>query len=334
LPDEKRFGAQLRAQVRGAARLRHFSRRTEQSYWAWIVRFVLFCDKQHPARLGAADITRFLSHLATEGDVSAATQNQALSAILFLYRDVLEVEVGGLDGLVRAKRGRVLPVVLSRAEVRALIDALEGVPHLMARLLYGSGLRVLECARLRVKDVDFDRHRIYVRAGKGDRDRPTLLPESARDDLAHQIERAREIHRGDLARGAGHVALPNALRRKYPNASREWPWQWVFPATRLYTDSNTRLQHRHHLHQTVLQRAVRDAVRRAGIPKKAGCHTLRHSFATHLLESGVDIRTIQNLLGHQDVRTTMIYTHVADRAGFTVPSPADHLPQSTPKDTR
>ena len=321
-----RFGADLRERVRRAIRLRHLSPRTEKAYWDWIVRYVIFHDKRHPEEMGAREITSFLSSLATDRKVSASTQNQALSALIFLYRKALEIEIEGLDGLVRARRKRSLPVVLGVAEVSALLEQIDGVPRLMATLLYGSGLRVLECARLRVKNLDFENHQIVVRAGKGGKDRVTVMPASVRDDLARHLARVRDQHRRDLAGGAGYVALPNALSRKYPNASREWPWQWVFPATRTYRDPETGLRHRHHLHETVLQRAVREAVRRADIPKKAGCHTLRHSFATQLLQSGSDIRTIQALLGHKDVRTTMIYTHVVQRGALGVQSPADRLP--------
>ena len=323
-----RFGADLRNRVQRAIRLRHLSRRTERAYWGWIVRFVIFHDKRHPGTMGAREITSFLSSLATDRGVSASTQNQALSALIFLYREVLEREIEGLDGLVRAKRKRSLPVVLSANEVGALLEQLDGVPRLMATLLYGAGLRVLECARLRVKDLDFENHQIVVRAGKGGKDRITVLPASVRADLTRHLTRVRTQHRRDLSEGAGHVALPTALSRKYPAASREWPWQWVFPATRTYRDRETGLRHRHHLHETVLQRAVREAVRRADIPKKVSCHTLRHAFATQLLQSGSDIRTIQALLGHKDVRTTMIYTHVVQRGALGVQSPADRLPSA------
>ncbi len=326
-----RFGADLRERVRRAIRLRHLSRRTEKAYWDWIVRYVIFHDKRHPEEMGARAITSFLSWLATDRKVSASTQNQALSALIFLYRKVLEIEIEGLDGLVRARPKRSLPVVLAAGEVSALLEQLDGVPRLMATLLYGAGLRVLECARLRVKDLDFENHQIVVRAGKGGNDRVTVLPTSIRDELAHQLARVRDQHRRDLSGGAGYVALPDAISRKYPNASREWPWQWVFPATRTYRDRETGLRHRHHLHETVLQRAVREAVRRADIPKKASCHTLRHSFATQLLRSGSDIRTIQALLGHKDIRTTMIYTHVIQRGVLGVQSPADRLPPATPQ---
>src|SRR3989441_9944252 len=263
--------------------------------------------------MGAPEITRFLSSLAVEGNVAASTQNQALSAVLFLYRDVLEVDLPWLDGIVRAKRPQRLPVVLTRDEVRAVLRRLEGAPRLMAYLLYGAGLRLLECCRLRVQDVDFASNQIVVRGGKGDKDRVTMLPAVINLDLARHLESVRNQHRRDVECGAGWVELPTALARKYPNAGSEWVWQWVFPATRLYVDRDTHQRRRHHLHESVLQRVVKGAVRRAGIAKRATPHTLRHSFATHLLEDGYDIRTAQELLGHRDVSTTQIYTHVLNR---------------------
>jgi integron integrase len=309
--------------VREAVRARHYSRRTEETYVAWIRRYILFHGKRHPVEMGAAEITQFLTALAVEGKVAAATQNQALSALLFLYREVLALEAPWLDGLVRAKRPQRLPVVLSRDEVRAVLQRLEGTPRLMAYLLYGAGLRLLECCRLRVQDVDFGANQVIVRGGKGDKDRVTMLPAAVKADLARHLEVVRSQHQLDLQRGAGWVELPDALARKYPNAGREWAWQWVFPATRMYVDRVTGQRRRHHLHESVLQRAVKDAARLAGLAKRAGPHTLRHSFATHLLEDGHDIRTVQELLGHQDVSTTMIYTHVLNRGPAAVRSPAD-----------
>ncbi len=275
--------------------------------------------------MGAAEITRFLTSLAVKSRVSASTQNQALSALLFLYREVLEQDIPWLDDVVRAKRPQRLPVVLTRGEVRAVLERLDGAPRLMGVLLYGAGLRLLECARLRVKDVDFTSNQIVVRAGKGDKDRTTMLPAAVKADLAKHLERARRQHELDLGQGAGWVELPWALGKKYPNAGREWPWQWVFPATRVYLDRVTGQRRRHHLHESVLQRAVRMAALRAGIAKRVSCHTFRHSFATHLLEDGHDIRTVQELLGHQDVTTTMIYTHVLNRGPGAVRSPADRI---------
>ena len=285
----------------------------------------MFHGKRHPAEMGAVEVTQFLSSLAQQDHVAASTQNQALSALLFLYRQVLQVEMPWLDNVVRAKRSERLPVVLTREEVRAVIRELQGPPRLMAILLYGAGLRLLECARLRMKDVDFATNQIIVRAGKGDRDRVTMLPAVVRTDLVRHVEMVRRQHEADLRHGAGWVELPWALARKYPNAGREWAWQWVFPATRIYVDRETGQRRRHHLHESVLQRAVKEAVRRAGIAKRATCHTFRHSFATHLLEDNHDIRTVQELLGHRDVSTTMIYTHVLNRGPGGVRSPADRM---------
>ena len=297
-------GPRLLDRVRAAIRLRHYSRRTEEAY----------VGKRHPAEMGAPELTGFLSSLAVDGRVAASTQNQALSALLFLYREVLELDVPWLDGVVRAKRPQRLPIVLTRDEVRAVFRPLQGVSRLMASLLYGSGLRLLECCRLRVQDVDFGTNQILVRGAKGDKDRVTVT---------RHLDRVREQHGRDLQAGAGWVELPTALDRKYPNAGREWVWQWMFPATRFYRDRVTGQLRRHHLHESVLQRIVKDAVRRAGIAKRATPHTLRHSFATHLLEDGRDIRTVQELLGHRDVTTTQIYTHVLTRGPSGVRSPLD-----------
>ncbi len=292
---------------------------------AWIRRYIVFHGKRHPAEMGAVEVTQFLSSLAQQDHVAASTQNQALSALLFLYRQVLQVEMPWLDNVVRVKRSERLPVVLTREEVRAVIRELQGPPRLMAILLYGAGLRLLECARLRVKDVDFATNQIIMRAGKGDRDRVTMLPAVVKPDLVRHVEMVRRQHEADLRHGAGWVELPWALARKYPNAGREWAWQWVFPATRIYVDRETGQRRRHHLHESVLLRAVKEAVRRAGIAKRATCHTFRHSFATHLLEDNHDIRTVHELLGHRDVSTTMIYTHVLNRGPGGVRSPADRM---------
>jgi integron integrase len=275
--------------------------------------------------MGAEEIRHFLTSLAVDGEVAASTQNQALSALLFFYREVLQQEVPWLDGVVRAKSPQRLPVVLTRDEVRTVMEQLHGVPRLMALLLYGAGLRLLECARLRVKDVDFTSNQITVRSGKGAKDRITMLPAAVKPDLARHLERVQRQHLADLQRGAGWVELPDALARKYPNAGREWAWQWLFPATRIYVDRLTGQRRRHHLHESVLQRALKEAIRAAGIAKRARCHTLRHSFATHLVEDGYDIRTVQELLGHRDVATTMIYTHVLNRGPNAVRSPADRV---------
>ena len=311
--------------VREAIRLRHGSRSTEESYVGWIRRYILFHGKRHPAEMGAPEVTRFLSSLAVEGRVAASTQNQALGALLFLYRHVLHQDLPWLHDVVRAKRPRHLPVVLSRDEVRAVIRELQGTTRLMATLLYGSGLRLLECCRLRVQDIDFAANQIIVRDGKGAKDRVTVLPNVAKAALIQHLQQVKGQHDADLACGAGWAELPWALARKYPNAGREWPWQWVFPATRFYVDRVTGQRRRHHLHETVVQRAVTDAVRRLRLTKRATPHTLRHSFATHLLEDGRDIRTVQELLGHNDVSTTMIYTHVLNQGPAGVTSPADRV---------
>ena len=309
--------------VRDAIRARHYSRRTEKAYVGWVRRFVLFHGKRHPSEMGQAEVSAFLSHLAVQGGVSASTQNQALSALLFLYRDVLGNDIGWLDDVVRAKRPERVPTVLSREEVAAVLGHLRGPEALIAALLYGAGLRLLEGCRLRVKDVDLARGEIVVRDGKGARDRVTMLPRRIVPELAAQLERVRRQHTDDLAQGRGSVEMPDALERKYPRAAFELAWQWVFPATRHYRDPASGLERRHHLHESVVQKAVRAAVQHAGIARRASCHTLRHSFATHLLEAGYDIRTIQELLGHQDVSTTMIYTHVLNRGGRGVRSPLD-----------
>jgi integron integrase len=315
----------LLTRVREAIRTRHYSRRTEEAYIGWVRRYIRFHGTRHPGELEAADVARYLSHLATREEVGASTQNQALSALLFLYRDVLGKDVGWLSGVVRARRPRRVPVVLSRGEVRLLLDRLSGVRRLMAELLYGSGLRLLECVQLRVKDVDFGNHEIVVRGGKGAKDRHTLLPESVRPRLAHHLEEVKAEHMRDRLAGAGRVRLPEALDRKYANAGLEWAWQYVFPARRTHWDARMKARTRHHLHESVLQRAIKQAAAAAAIAKRVSCHTLRHSFATHLLEDGYDIRTVQELLGHQDVSTTMIYTHVLKRGLKGVRSPGDML---------
>lgn len=307
-----------------AMRLRRLSRRTEEAYTSWIRRFVRFHGR-NPRELGAEHVTAFLSFLATDAHVSASTQNQALSALLFLYRDVYEFDLPWLHDLVRARRPKPSPLVLTKDEVRSVLAHVDGTPRLMATLLYGSGLRLLECCRLRIKDLCFERNEIVVRDGKGRKDRRTMLPASVAPRLQQHLRSVRRRHEADLARGAGWVELPRALARKYPNAGREWPWQWVFPASRTYTCSDTEQVRRHHLHETVVQRSVRRAVLASRITKPATCHTFRHSFATHLLEDGYDIRTVQELLGHANLSTTMIYTHVLNRGPSAVRSPADRI---------
>ncbi len=311
--------------VRLAVRARHFSFRTEKAYVAWIRRFVLFHGRRDPDHLGAPEVAGYLSHLATRQEVSASTQNQAFSALVFLYREVLRRELAGLEETPRAKRPLRLPLVLAREEVQAVLRQMHGTPWLMSALMYGAGLRLLECCRLRVKDVDFARGEITVRDGKGRKDRRSILPARLVTSLGAQIERARRQHLADTEGDAGYVALPDALARKYPNACREWAWQWVFPARRIHTDEATGQRRRHHIHESLLQRAFAAAVHAAQLTKPATCHTLRHSFATHLLETGYDIRTIQELLGHADVSTTMVYTHVLNRGGRGVKSPLDLL---------
>jgi integron integrase len=310
-------------QVREMIRIRHYSIRTEQSYVQWIRRFILFHGKRHPRELGAADLTAFLSDLAIRHDVAASTQNQALHAVLFLYRDVLKVNLPWLNEVQRARKPQHLPVVFTRDEVKALLAQLEGTLWLMAMLTYGSGLRLLECLRLRVKDVDFHYKQVIVRDAKGHKDRVTMLPNSLIDPLRTHLARVRDRHEADLREGFGRVHLPHALAAKYPTADREWGWQYVFPSSRRSIDPQSGIQRRHHAAEDALQRAVKQAIRKAKIVKPGSVHTLRHSFATHLLESGYDIRTVQELLGHADVKTTMIYTHVLNRGGRGVVSPVD-----------
>jgi integron integrase len=311
--------------VRGEIRLRQYSRRTEECYVRWVKRYVRFHGLRHPEELGAEEATAFLSNLAAELRVSASTQNQALSALLFLYRNVLRQDLGWLDGLVRAKRGTRLPVVLTPGEVRAVLGCMEGTARLVAQVLYGTGLRLGEALALRVKDVDLERGEVRVRAAKGGRSRVTVFPKGLVPNLESHVFAVKAQYRSDLARGHGWVELPKAFAEKSPNAARDWQWQWVFPASRQYDDAATGRRRRHHLHETVVQRSLRQAVRASGISKRATCHTLRHSFATHLLDSGYDIRTVQELLGHKDVRTTMMYTHVLQRGGLGVRSPFDAL---------
>lgn len=315
----------LMERLREGIRTRHYSRRTEKTYARWVLRFILFHDKKNPATMAAPEVAAFLTHLAVQRQVSASTQNQARSAILFLYREILQVQLPWLDDVVRAKKLQRLPVVLTNVESKRLLAQLEGTTWLVAALLYGSGLRLQECLHLRIKDVVFQRLEIMVRCGKGGKDRVTMLPGKLVERLSQQIERARLIHERDLAAGAGQVVMPNALGRKFPGDASSLGWQWIFPASRRYTEKGTGVERRHHYHESAVQRAVKEAARRAQIPQQATCHTLRHSFATQLLEAGYDIRTIQELLGHKDVRTTMIYTHVLNKGGRGVRSPFDDI---------
>jgi integron integrase len=309
--------------MRDLLRTQHYSLRTEQAYVAWARRFVLFHHKRHPKDMGVPEVEAFLTHLALERKVAASTQNQALSALLFLYREVLNQPLDSVDA-VRARKPERLPTVLTKSEATRVISAMSGTPQLMAKLLYGSGLRVLECVRLRVKDIDFEQRCLLVRDGKGEKDRVTILPESLLTPLREHLAHVKQLHEKDLMEGKGTVYLPHALSVKYPQAEREWCWQYVFPAKSFSLDPRTGLQRRHHWDESSLQKAVRAAARLAGITDKpVTCHTFRHSFATHLLQSGYDIRTVQELLGHKDVKTTQIYTHVLNRGGLAVRSPLD-----------
>jgi integron integrase len=311
--------------MREAMRCRHYSRRTEETYCAWVKRFIFFHHLRHPNEMGEKEINEFLSKLAVEGKIGASTQNQALSALLFLYRNVLKRDIDDLGDVVRARRTKRLPVVLTREEVRAVMDRLDGQAWLMACLMYGAGLRLNECLGLRVQDIDFGGNQIVVRSGKGAKDRVTMLPQAARQPLLGHLRRVKAVHDKDVGEGYGRVTLPDALERKFRSAAHEWRWQFVFPQRNRWVDRRTREQGRHHVDESIIQKAVATAVRDAGILKRATCHTLRHSFATHLLESGYDIRTVQELLGHKDVRTTMVYTHVLNRGGKGVRSPMDGI---------
>lgn len=310
-------------QVRNAIRLKNYAYSTEKTYVHWVKRYILFHNKRHPLEMDVSEVEAFLTHLAVHENVSASTQNQALCALLFLYNHVLRKELSGRVNPLWAKQSTRIPVVLTREEVWQVLDQLSGTYYLIGMLLYGTGMRLMEGLRLRVKDVDFGQGIIIVREGKGDKDRVTMLPESLVQPLQAQLAETRKIHQVDLAQGYGTVELPTALARKYVNANREWGWQYVFPATKLSQDPRGTEIRRHHIHESNMQKAVKAAVRKAGISKRATCHTFRHSFATHLLEDGYDIRTVQELLGHKDVSTTMIYTHVMQRGGLSVISPVD-----------
>lgn len=310
-------------QVRQTIRLKHFSLKTEKSYIHYIRGFILFHNKQHPKDMGEAEIRAYLSHLAVEKNVAASTQTVALSALLFLYRQVLQIDLPCIDEIERAKRPEHLPVVFTRSEVKQILLHLDGVHHLIASLLYGSGMRLMEGLRLRVKDLDFEYQQITIRDGKGNKDRITMLPGSLIEPLKLQLQKVRSLHQQDLAMGYGSVELPYALERKYPNANREWKWQSVFPSWKRSIDPRTQVVRWHPMYEQSLQRSVKQAIQQAGIQKHGGCHTFRHSFATHLLEDDYDIRTVQELLVHKDIKTTMIYTHVLNRGGRGVRSPLD-----------
>jgi integron integrase len=311
--------------VRDRIRVKHYSIRTEKLYLQWIKRFILFHGKRHPLEMGAMEVEAFLTHLAVEGRVSASTQNQALSALLFLYKEVLLIDLPWLENVVRAKQPQRLPSVLTRAEVSAVLTRMSGVYGLMAHLLYGTGMRLMECVRLRVKDVDFERGEIMIRDGKGAKDRVTMLPQSLAGVLQDHLRQRRTLFDDDSRLGKPSVYLPDALERKYPNAATEWAWQYLFPSGSFSIDPRSGVERRHHIDEKLLQRAMKKAVQASGITKLATPHTLRHSFATHLLDSGYDIRTVQELLGHKDVKTTMIYTHVLNKGGKGVVSPLDRL---------
>lgn len=317
-------GKKLLDQYRDAIRLKHYSSRTEKTYVFWVREYILFHNKRHPKEMGIPEMNQFLSHLVSDKKVSASTQNQALSAILFLYRHVLHIELdSSLLPEFRPHHAKTVPTVLAKEEVKRVMHNMSGVYKLIAQIMYGGGLRVMETMCLRVKDIDFANHQIIVRDGKGDNDRVTILPDSVIQPLHLHLKQVKLIHEKDLADGFGAVYLPFALERKYPNASKEWIWQYVFPASSLFEEAETGITRRHHLHETAVQKAVKEAALRAKINKHVTPHTFRHSFATHLLQSGYDIRTVQELLGHKDVKTTMIYTHVLQRGGLAVKSPLD-----------
>jgi integron integrase len=311
-------------QYRDVLRIKHYSPRTEDTYILWVKNYIIFHGKRHPKEMGIPEIGQYLTHLATKQQVAASTQNQAFSAILFLYRHVLNIQLDELQlAELRPQRSKTVPIVLSKDEVKRLIANLTGTNKLIAQVMYGGGLRVMECMRLRVKDIDFDNHQVIVRDGKGENDRFTILPDSLIQPLQLHLRYVKSLHEKDLADGFGSVYLPYALERKYKNANKDWIWQYLFPAPEISTDKRTGITRRHHIHETIVQKSIKEAARRASIDKHVTPHTLRHSFATHLLQAGYDIRTIQELLGHKDVKTTMIYTHVLQRGGLAVKSPLD-----------
>jgi integron integrase len=312
-------------QVRTTIRLRGMSYQTEKAYADWIKRFIIFHDKRHPKEMGAPEIRDFLAHLVNDRNVAPSTQNQALHALLFLYREVLQIELPVIGDLQPAKKSPRAPVVFTREEVQAILSQMEGTKKMMASLLYGTGMRLIELLRLRVKDIDFQMNQITVRQGKGGKDRVTMLPQSLKEPLREHLVKVKQAHEVDLREGFGNVELPYALEKKYPQAATEWKWQYVFPAPKRSIDPQSKIERRHHLDPSVLQKAVKEGMRKAAITKHGNCHTFRHSFATHLLEAGQDIRTVQELLGHADVSTTMVYTHVLNAGGLGVRSPLDRL---------
>jgi integron integrase len=317
-------GPKLLDQLRTVMRLKHYSKRTEETYLVWIKRFIIFHNTRHPKEMGDKEINEFLTHLAVNGNVSASTQNLALCAIVFLYKQVVKKEIGDLE-LTRPKKAKKLPTVFSRKEVKAILGLLSGVNWIMGNLLYGAGLRLMECIRLRVKDIDFEYNYLIVRDGKGRKDRVTILPEIVKEKLKQHLLRVEKLHEKDLKQGYGTVYLPYSLEKKYLNANKEPGWQYVFPASQISVDKRTGIKRRHHIDESILQKVIKVAIKNAGIKKQGSCHTFRHSFATHLLENGYDIRTVQDLLGHENLNTTMIYTHVMKKGGMGVRSPADNL---------
>lgn len=313
----------LLEQIKDQMEIRNYSPNTIQPYLKWIRFFILFHGKQHPVHLGADHVRAFLSYIVKEMRLSASSQNQALNALLFMYKQVLQIDLGPIGDALRARRTKRIPDVLTRREVRSVLNLIEGTPRLVASLLYGAGLRLNDGIQLRVKDLDFEKKEIIVHHGKGGKDRRSMIPESLSLQLQDHLQKVRELHKRDLQDGYGQAPLPNALSKKYPNADKEWGWQWIFPAATRYQDPSDKIWRRYHIHESTVQKAVKAAARNSGLPKRIGCHTFRHSFATHLLEEGYDIRTVQELLGHKDVKTTMIYTHVLNKGGLGVKSPLD-----------
>lgn len=327
MENEKQKQPKLLTQVRNALRMKHYSLSTEKQYVDWIRRFILFHNKKHPKEMGGVEISAYLTHLAVKENVSASTQNQALCAIVFLYKQIFHIDTGEFPEIVWAKKPKKIPIVFSAAEAKAVLEKIKGVHWLMAILLYGAGLRLSECIRLRVKDINFDYKQIIVNNGKGDKDRVTMLPEMIIEPLSEHLKYVKALFEQDMKDGNDSIYLPNAINKKFPFASKDFSWRYVFPAYKLSLDPRSEILRRHHIHKSVLQRVVKKAINESEINKVAGCHTFRHSFATHLLEAGYDIRTVQELLGHNNINTTMIYTHVMNKGGYGVKSPVDHFLQ-------